>query len=268
MLDRISSNIIGTGRHYVSAYQADASVTTPELTLRQGITAAVRTHTAEKRLDAGCALTYVELIEQVVLSGFVAGDGFAVHSWVPNRPGCKGYATAWRSVDAARVCNPDSRPNVDCKLVNGIEIRDRLHVRSNDWKTWAKIDWYAPDGSANVFHYAPNAGGRGPCAASASSPRSCAWLPTSHASPGSHRLGAASRWASPPAPAPRPAPSSPRWPRSPRPPVGLSPGRVSPGPRACTTLRHSRSRSRPQPRTPRAASAPDSPSRIYPWRPN
>jgi capsid protein len=164
LMDAVVGNVLGTGLHFVPTYQLDAAaaVSPAELAVRAQITAAITGHSEGKRLDPGCALSRLDIEEQLIVSGFVAGDGFAIRTWSPGRPGCDGYATAWRVIDAARVCNPDNKPNVPGQLINGITLRDgvpyQLHVRNADQikPTWTSVDWFAKDGSRNVIHYAPD----------------------------------------------------------------------------------------------------------------
>jgi capsid protein len=162
LLACVTGNVLGTGLRFVSAFQADAdpAVTVDELAIRQQITSAVEAHGARGRLDPSCQLSRLAIERQLVVSGFVAGDGFAIRAWKPARPGCADYGTCWRVIDASRVCNPQNGPNVPGQMVNGIEIKDgvpyRLHYCDAQMQTWSFADWYAADGTRNVIHYAPD----------------------------------------------------------------------------------------------------------------
>jgi capsid protein len=162
LLDCVVGNVLGTGLQFVSNYQADTvpSTTAGELDISRRITDASRAHMQGFRLDPGGMLTSAEIIEQLVVSGFVAGDGFAIRGWSPKRPGCDGFGTVWRVLDASRVSNPKNKPNVDGALINGIELANgvpvRLHYQNHDRTSWSSVPWFDDDGTRNVIHYAPD----------------------------------------------------------------------------------------------------------------
>lgn len=162
LLGCVTGSVLGSGLRFVSTFQSDLdpSVDADELALRTEITSAVAQHGRSGRLDPGAQLSRLAIERQLLVSGFVAGDGFAVRTWTPDRPGCAGYGTSWRVLDAARVCNPKNAPNIPGQLVNGIELRGgvpvRLHYCDPAAQTWTSADWYAADGSRTVLHYAPD----------------------------------------------------------------------------------------------------------------
>jgi lambda family phage portal protein len=90
-----------------SQYQEDdAPETDPEeQTVRDQIDAGLKRGLNDVRLDASGILTYPEMSEAVLRSAKVAGMGYGVRVWKPNRPNAT-HATAWRIIDAARVSNP------------------------------------------------------------------------------------------------------------------------------------------------------------------
>jgi len=162
LLACVTGNVLGQGLRFVSSFQADVdpAVTTDELALRRLITESVAAHGKQGRLDPGGQLSRLAIERQLVVSGFVAGDGFAIRTWNAARPGCVGFGTCWRVLDAARVCNPKGVPNVPGELVNGIELRAgvpyRLHYCDARGQVWSSADWYADNGTRNVIHYAPD----------------------------------------------------------------------------------------------------------------
>ncbi len=162
LLNCVTGSVLGSGLRFVSTFQADLDpqVSADEMAVRAAITGAVAQHGRAGRLDPGAQLSRLAIERQLLVSGFVAGDGFAIRTWAPDRPGCADYGTAWRVIDAARVCNPKGAPNVPGQLVNGIELRGgvpvRLHYCDPAAQNWFSADWYASDGSRTVLHYAPD----------------------------------------------------------------------------------------------------------------
>src|ERR1035437_3558780 len=156
------SNVLGGGLPWQSHYQLDPDgVATPgELRARRALTRLVREHSSGWRLDPACILTRRRLELQIVASGVVAGDGFGVRGWWPGRPGCDGYNTTWRPMDAARVGNPGGCGNDPGRLYDGIEVKYgrpyALHWYDPRAKTWEATKWWADDGTRNVIHYAPD----------------------------------------------------------------------------------------------------------------
>lgn len=113
--------------------------------------------------DAGGLLTRKAFDRQLDWLATVCGEGFAIRVWRPGRIRSP-FATCWRLVSPERVSNPDDKPN-DKNLYHGfilddageaiglwVETTDPVAFYGNGKRTWARVDWYAPDGTANVVH--------------------------------------------------------------------------------------------------------------------
>lgn len=153
------------GLRFRSLYQEDDSRDTDatEQTHRTQIDAAVRRATARNRLDAGGAMTYPEMSEHTFRSAKVVGDGYGVRVWKPSRHDAY-QGTAWRIVDAARVCNPGYGANTD-RMFEGHELNAdgvtvAIHVQKSHpnitriapSSDWMRIPIYGPDGQRQVTH--------------------------------------------------------------------------------------------------------------------
>jgi capsid protein len=114
------------------------------------------------RFDAAGQLSKREMSMVMLVSMMVAGDGFAIRQWKPNRPDAY-QATCWRIIDPSRVSNPNFSFNT-ATLFEGIALdedgapigiwvqrRNPYAVQVVDW-SWDYIPWYAPDGTLNVVH--------------------------------------------------------------------------------------------------------------------
>jgi lambda family phage portal protein len=91
-----------------SQYQDDIrpETTEAEQLTRDAIDSSFRSNLARTRLDAGGILTYPEMSEAVFRSCKIAGMGYSVRVWRPNRPDAR-QGSCWRVIDPARVSNPN-----------------------------------------------------------------------------------------------------------------------------------------------------------------
>lgn len=153
------------GLEFRSLYAEDDATDTSEaeLEVRRAINAYVARATAEMRPDAAGMMSWLDLHRALRISRRVAGEGFAIRVWKPNRVNAR-TATCWRLIDPARVCNPDYGANTQ-RMFEGFELDAEgapvaIHVISShqnlvryaERKTWKRVPIYAPDGTRNVIH--------------------------------------------------------------------------------------------------------------------
>jgi hypothetical protein len=161
----LMSQILGDGLWFRSTWGGDLPQTDAVRLQRRRINRAVAEGSAGTRLDAGNMLTRPDLEAQLLLAGFFGGNGWAVRTWNPDRPGCDGRASCWRVVDADRVETP---PNAT-DTINGVRYRGQvarsIFVRRFDPTTttgyafsrrdYDQVDLFDRDGFRQVIHYAP-----------------------------------------------------------------------------------------------------------------
>ncbi len=163
----LTSQILGDGLWFRSRAAARKPHSPLIESLRRQVNdevAASRTGTA---LDAGAWLTAADLDTQLLLAGFFGGNGWAIRTWAPNRPGID-RGTCWRVVDAQRVETPPAQMRSP-DVVNGVRYRDgrpaAIFVRRfnpaessrliSKGPEYDEVEIYAADGSRNVVHFAP-----------------------------------------------------------------------------------------------------------------
>jgi capsid protein len=166
------------GLRFRSTYQLDdnASSSVREREIQRRINARLAMTFEGFNLDAGGQLTRVQSEKLLDASKVVAGDGFAVRCWNPDRPEAD-FATCWRIVDAGRVCNPNGigdwdpaprpdigdAPPVGHVLWQGIEVDpDRrpvaLWIEIPDRKggfgnsEWQRVPYHDKQGRRSVIH--------------------------------------------------------------------------------------------------------------------
>ena len=130
---------------------------------RAGIEKSLRSAYRGKRFDATGMHTKREMTNLMLLSMLVAGNGWSIRQWLPNRPGRQYQATCWRVVDPSRISNPNFAANT-ANMFEGVQLDDNgcpvgVHVqRRNPYAMqiieykWDFVPWYAPDGTLNVCH--------------------------------------------------------------------------------------------------------------------
>lgn len=165
----VRQQVLGTGLWLLPQYQRDDDPASDdaERQARRLIRRAIERGSAGHRLDAGNALTRVQLLAQLLISGWVAGEGIAVRTWAPQRPGCGGWGTCWRVVDTQRIETPPDQA-ADRQVINGIRIDSAgrpvgLYIRrsahpQDRWSerpAWDYQPWYDDAGEALVVHYIP-----------------------------------------------------------------------------------------------------------------
>lgn len=165
----VRQQVLGTGLWLLPQYQRDLDPASDdqERQARRVIRRALERGSAGTRLDAGNALTRVQLLAQLLLSGWVAGEGIAIRTWAPNRPGCGGWGTCWRVIDTQRVETPPDYAT-DAQVINGIRVdadgrKLGLYVRrlvapvarSTTAPTWDWVPWFDDQGEPLVIHYIP-----------------------------------------------------------------------------------------------------------------
>jgi hypothetical protein len=167
----LQSQILGDGLWFRSEYASDKPQDDAVRAFRKRINRLVGDSNAGRRLDAGAMLTQPDLDAQMLLAGFFGGNGWAIRTWKPTRPGIS-TGTCWRVIDADRVETPPALKSRG-DVVNGVRYVDRtavsIFVRSWDpaqsaqrWSgfraagaTYQEYPLIAPDGLAGVLHYAP-----------------------------------------------------------------------------------------------------------------
>lgn len=146
-----------------SQYQEDdAPETDPEEQIvRDQIDAGLRRGLAGTRLDASGILSYPEMSEAILRSCKVAGMGYSVRVWKPNRPGAT-HGTAWRVIDPARVSNPQHGADTP-RMFQGHELdadgrEVAIHVQKShpniqriaQASEWQRIPIYDSEGMRQV----------------------------------------------------------------------------------------------------------------------
>ena len=184
---RLNLTLGAKGLEFRSLYQADGDPKTDqeEIVEQQRIEDIIADASSGTCLDAGRTMTRKRLESAILSSAIVAGDGFAVRAFKPNRVGCT-MATCWRVVHYARVRNPlgcsNYNPILAKNKVKGVDGRP-LRTRSNNviyegieitrngkepvalWiampdgnesffsaTKFMRVPYYAPNGSRNVIH--------------------------------------------------------------------------------------------------------------------
>lgn len=166
MVETILGGTFGAqGLVFRSAYSIDddPQVSDAELEVRRQIDACVSRAVAGQRADVAGVMSWVDMHKALRVSRRVAGDGFAVRLYRPNRPHAV-YGTCWRLIDPARVCNPNFGANSKT-LFEGFELDAEgtpvaIHVvsvhpnlmRYGEERRWTRIPIFAPDGTRNVIH--------------------------------------------------------------------------------------------------------------------
>lgn len=130
---------------------------------RRRINASVWRATRGTRFDAAGQRTWRGLLESMLASSLLTGDGFAVRLVKPGRPGRQYQSTCVRLIHAGRVSNPDYGPDTD-RMFRGLELDGdgnpiAIHVRryklvggSVGADDWQRIPVYAADGTRQVTH--------------------------------------------------------------------------------------------------------------------
>lgn len=156
------SQILGDGLWFRSQYRSGEQQTDAVRALRQRINRAVVDASSGTRLDAGNMLTRPDLEAQLLLAGFFGGNGWAIRTWNSERPGCAGFGTCWRSVDADRVETPAGVENSTAGLSYAGTVATGIHVRRHDptkgvYQTTGHdfVPFYDASGHRLVIHYAP-----------------------------------------------------------------------------------------------------------------
>lgn len=163
---RLAATHGATGLRLRSLYHlSDQPVTSAEeRQTRREIDGWVERCSRERYLDAAGMQRRIDLERAVDWSAIVMGDGFAIRTWKPGRPGSAPMATCWRFVHPERVTNPDDRPSDD-RLQDGIELDGdghavAIHVEQGNLgafgirseRKWVRVPIWAADGSRNVIH--------------------------------------------------------------------------------------------------------------------
>jgi lambda family phage portal protein len=128
-----------------SQYQDDIrpETTEAEQLTRDAIDNSFRTNLARTRLDAGGILTYPEMSEAVFRSCKIAGMGYSVRVWRPNRPDTR-QGSCWRVIDPARVSNPNYGADTQ-RMFQGHELdADGREVAIHIQKTHPNIQRIGP----------------------------------------------------------------------------------------------------------------------------
>lgn len=168
MIRCVQLHTVGTGLDLISQYQADDAPdsTDAEREVRRKIRLSIARACRGARLDAGGLLTREQLLGQILISGWVAGESFALRTWVPGT----GFGTRWRVVDPSRIETPSDKLD-DPSLIDGIEvdgeqrpvaiwIRKRSKLNSFTYTKgtaadYDRVAWYDQFGEAVVLHYVP-----------------------------------------------------------------------------------------------------------------
>jgi capsid protein len=168
MVRCVQLHLVGTGLDLISQYQADdaANSTDAERDVRRRIRLAIARACRGSSLDAGGLLTREQLLSQIVISGWVAGESFAVRTWSPAAT----FGTKWRVIDPSRVETPADKLESD-NIIDGIEvdadqrpvalwIRKRAKINGFTYAKGSSADydrvaWYDDAGEARVIHYVP-----------------------------------------------------------------------------------------------------------------
>lgn len=128
-----------------SQYQEDNApeTTEREQSTRDAIDGSFKRNLARYRLDAGGILTYPEMSEAVFRSCKVAGMGYSVRVWRPNRPDAY-QGSCWRVIDPARVSNPQYAADTP-RMFQGHELdADGREVAIHVQKTHPNIQRIGP----------------------------------------------------------------------------------------------------------------------------
>ena len=128
-----------------SQYQDDIrpETTEAEQVTRDAIDSSFRSNLARTRLDAGGILTYPEMSEAVFRSCKIAGMGYSVRVWRPNRPDAR-QGSCWRVIDPARVSNPNHGADTQ-SMFQGHELdADGREVAIHIQKTHPNIQRIGP----------------------------------------------------------------------------------------------------------------------------
>ncbi len=166
LVETLVGGVFGaTGLRFRSLYQEDTKPETSdrEREVRREIDKAMTSACNRKRLDAIGLLSWRDMSAMIYRSALVAGDGFAVRTWKPERVDAY-QATCWRIIDPARVSNPNFAANTE-QMFEGFELDGdgrpvAIYVQKshpNLQRVAMKFDWqrvpiFAPDGSRNVMH--------------------------------------------------------------------------------------------------------------------
>lgn len=153
------------GLRFRSLYQEDAKPETSdrERDIRRDIDKCIASASSRKRMDASGLLSWRDMSAMLYRSALVAGDGFAIRTWKPNRPDAY-QATCWRVIAPERVSNPKNTQNT-AQLFEGFELDGdgrpvAIHVQKSHPNLqrvaveyeWQRVPLFAPDGSRNVIH--------------------------------------------------------------------------------------------------------------------
>lgn len=166
LVETLVGGVFGaSGLKFRSLYQEDAKPETSdaERQVRREIDKSMTSACSRKRLDAIGLLSWRDMSAMIYRSALVAGDGFAVRCWKPNRVDAY-QATCWRIIDPARVSNPQFGANT-ATMFEGFELDAdgrpvAIHVQKSHPHLqrvamsfdWQRIPIFAADGSRNVMH--------------------------------------------------------------------------------------------------------------------
>lgn len=162
------AKLVGThgskGLTFRSLYSEDRDDETSEAesTIRKDIENVVRRYNRGMQVDASGLMSRTEFEKALDSLATVAGEGFAVRSWQPDRPRAE-FATCWKLIRPERVCNAPGISDSQ-NLYQGIELNDdgspqaiwvgpprRINV-SYSAADWIRVPWHGPDGTPNVIH--------------------------------------------------------------------------------------------------------------------
>jgi lambda family phage portal protein len=168
----VGGTIDPTGIKFQSSFQEDDDVQTTdeENGVRRSINKYIERASCGTNLDAAGMLSFREMNVAIEVSKIIAGDGFAIRLWKPERPGAV-TGTCWRVIDPARVSNPGNGENTPT-LFEGIELNAdgspiAIHIRDTHPNmqrlgarqakpNWTRVPIYAEDGSRLVLHRKSN----------------------------------------------------------------------------------------------------------------